>query len=641
MITKWKIFNFKSIQKETELDFAPLTIFAGANSSGKSTVLQSILLISQTLAHKISSRSVVLNGSLLQLGQFDDLRSIDGDADQIAIGWECRPFKGSTLAGPGAFGSQNRLRLYRRRRESIQEVSCEISFDTNPSGPDKQLYQLQPQLFTCQLSVLSRSDDNLDAKSAISITRAHQGGTERLDKIHSLQIEELDNDIARTSLAFDVKLDDESMSEVREDNLASAEPIGCMLRHFLPERLSLKVNIIEQNAQNIASFVYEDRPLSFLWRYMSDRNIVIPENVLLILKEIVGEAANELFTPTGSESEPFIDGDRKGITLLEWCQRKENLSPRRRKELRELLHSNENLSEQIIGTILKSEPPKFEIIPKRLPEAVMEASMYLDDFFTRSLKYLGPLRDEPKPLYPLAASTDPADVGLRGEMTASVLDLHKARPIRYIPTSRFSSAAIEQKTSTRTLETAVIDWLQYLGVADNVQSQDLGKLGHELKVTLSKDDKPHDLTHVGVGVSQVLPILVACLLAESDTTLILEQPELHLHPRVQTLLGDFFMSMAILRKQCIIETHSEYLINRLRFRAAAASEKKSLTSYMKIYFVEKENNSSTFRDVAVNEYGAIVDWPEGFFDQSQREAEKIVRAAARKRKEKRNKGRDA
>ncbi|HUS84501.1 MAG TPA: DUF3696 domain-containing protein, partial [Anaerolineales bacterium] len=142
----------------------------------------------------------------------------------------------------------------------------------------------------------------------------------------------------------------------------------------------------------------------------------------------------------------------------------------------------------------------------------------------------------------------------------------------------------------------------------------------------------HDLTHVGVGVSQVLPILVASLLAEPDTTLIFEQPELHLHPRVQTLLGDFFLSMTALGKQCIVETHSEYLINRLRFRTAAAIESNPWVSALKVYFVERSENGSLFRDVAINEYGAVLDWPEGFFDQSQLEAEAILRAAAVKRK---------
>lgn len=78
MITKWKVFNFKSIREETELDLGPLTIFAGANSSGKSTFIQSVLLVAQTLAHKVGSRSVVLNGALTSLGQFDDLKSNGG-----------------------------------------------------------------------------------------------------------------------------------------------------------------------------------------------------------------------------------------------------------------------------------------------------------------------------------------------------------------------------------------------------------------------------------------------------------------------------------------------------------------------------------------------------------------------------------
>ena len=111
-----------------------------------------------------------------------------------------------------------------------------------------------------------------------------------------------------------------------------------------------------------------------------------------------------------------------------------------------------------------------------------------------------------------------------------------------------------------------------------------------------------------------------------------EQPELHLHPKVQTLLGDFFLSMALCNKQCIVETHSEYLIDRLRFRIAAATPEKELKSQPKIYFVEQSSQGTTFREVVINEYGAVLDWPEGFFDQSHQQAEEILRAAAMKRK---------
>jgi predicted ATPase len=246
------------------------------------------------------------------------------------------------------------------------------------------------------------------------------------------------------------------------------------------------------------------------------------------------------------------------------------------------------------------------------------------------VKYLGPLRDEPKALYPLATGIDPLDVGLRGEYTAAVLDLHTGKRIRYLPTSSFALPDIKPTTSMRTLEAAVTDWLPYLGVAESVTTVDKGKLGHELKVVPPGMSQPHDLTHVGVGVSQILPIVVMCLLADPDTTMVFEQPELHLHPKVQTLLGDFFLSMAILGKQCILETHSEYLINRLRFRAAAES-KSELSKAMKMYFVEKREDTSFFRSVVVNEFGAIPDWPEGFFDQSQREAEKTLKEAMKKR----------
>jgi predicted ATPase len=89
--------------------------------------------------------------------------------------------------------------------------------------------------------------------------------------------------------------------------------------------------------------------------------------------------------------------------------------------------------------------------------------------------------------------------------------------------------------------------------------------------------------------------------------------------------------MGLLGKQCVLETHSEYLINRLRFRAAAET-KNEFARAMKMYFVEKRGDTSMFRPVVVNEYGAIPDWPEGFFDQSQREAEATLKEAMKKRR---------
>jgi len=275
----------------------------------------------------------------------------------------------------------------------------------------------------------------------------------------------------------------------------------------------------------------------------------------------------------------------------------------------------------------------------RLPDDVESACQYTRSWFSNQVKYLGPLRDEPKALYPLVSNVDPNDVGLKGEHTAAVFHIHREQVVDYLSPENFKPSRILPMRSRRSLNFAVSEWLEYLGVATSLKTEDRGKTGHEMQVCLHEGDKPHDLTHVGVGVSQVLPIVVSCLLAEPDTMLIFEQPELHLHPMVQERLADFFLAMAMLGKQCVLETHSEYLINRLRFRAAAA-EGSQLVETIQIYFAEKKGSQSTFRSIVVNEFGAILDWPEGFFDQSQAESEKIIREATRKRKQQQKEEKD-
>lgn len=641
MIAKWKVFNFKSIRDETELDLGPLTIFAGANSSGKSTFIQSVLLVAQTLAHKVGSRSVVLNGALTSLGQFDDLKSNGGESDQITIKCTCRPLPDQD-AGVGRRSQFTRRGAvyYGPRSNQLLEIACEISFDADPSSSERDLFQIQPRLFATQLSCVSRDEDNVDQKADISIHLSTKAISEiaRADDVSEI------DDQLRASLAYAVELDDGSMIEVKED-LRSAKPIGCMLRHFFPERIVYAIDTFEEDANAITMTLQDDGRRAIGLRRSMGREILLSEAIIAVLREVLeGTIDFDQIFKDKYRQEPLFDIESETLTFRAWHERLRTLPRAERLKVQQVLREREDLFDRIHAAMKESTAEKPDtphaFVQARPPRLITEASWYLDSFFASSLKYLGPLRDAPKPLYPLAPAADPYDVGLRGEHTASILDLHKNKKILYIPSANFKDPVIDRKTVTRTLEAAVIDWLQYLGVASSVKSRDQGKLGHELKVGLANSDSTHDLTHVGVGVSQILPILVMCLLADTDSTLVFEQPELHLHPKVQTLLGDFFLSMALCNKQCIVETHSEYFIDRLRFRIAAASPEKELNSQTKIYFVEKPSHGSAFREVVINEYGAISDWPEGFFDQSQQQAEEILRAAATKRKSSR-KNKDA
>ena len=620
MITRWRLFNFKSVKSDTSLEFGPLTIFAGPNSSGKSTWIQSLLLVSQTLSNRVRSRSVVLNGSLTRLGQFDDLKSYGGDANQIVVGCECEPLEESqimALEGPQSSG--RRMVFYGKSTDQLKGVSCEVAFDANIDSPQRELYQLQPQLYSCRISATVRGEDNVDEKSWIAIRPVALSSADSVaEKIRSLGLEDPENEVMKKGLELDVSLDEDSLEAIKGDYV-TAEAVGCVTRHFLPVTLGLRINAVEEEARAMVSTICEESLRGLPRRRGLDREVTIPLQVLGVLRAAFGEKLlSEI--DTGSV-----------VTLREWSTQVRRLPLDHRRNIRKHIQGDQGLPDRLLAAFKEGKPSRFIVVPNQPPSNVRFGIMYLDYFFTNAVKYLGPLRDEPKALYPLATGIDPSDVGLRGEYTAAVLDLHKGKRIRYLPTSSFQSPDVKPITSTRTLEAAVKDWLFYFGVAESLVTVDKGKLGHELKVVLPGLSQPHDLTHVGVGVSQVLPILVMCLLAEPDTTLIFEQPELHLHPKVQTLLGDFFLSMSLLGKQCVLETHSEYLINRLRLRAAAEKEKSEFAKTMKMYFVEKSGDTSTFRPVVVNEFGAIPDWPQGFFDQSQSEAERILRAATRKR----------
>lgn len=615
MITKWKLFNFKSIKKETELEFRPLTILAGANSCGKSTILQSILLISQTLSSRVQSESVVLNSNLVKLGQFDDIKSFKSNSDQILIGWECMPYREESARLPGAT-LRRTVPDYMEWESNLKLVKVELAFDAKAPAKTKEIAQLHPSLFSVNLNAISTSEDKVDVQSEINVTK---GGYERSEA------DEIDSTVEQRDLSFDVSLDELSRKDAIH-RFASAECVGCSLFHFLPNSLILRFNEGEQDAHQIINTIFEynfRRP-----RREFNTNPEIPNQVIRILRDAFGEEGKFLdeLEVAGSTLLTEITPTLNDLTNAF----RELRLPDRRK-LARALEDKTGIQDKIRDIIIASRSEKHRVISEEVPRQLSRPSQYIYTLFSHRLKYLGPLRDEPRSLYPFVANVEPDDIGLKGEYTAAVLDTNKDRRVRYISPESLNDLSKGVQVTTRSLHTAVMNWLKYLGVAETVETHDRGKHGHELKITTSGTNEPQDLTHVGVGVSQVLPILVICLLAENDTTIIIEQPELHLHPMVQTRLADFFICMARLGVQCIIETHSEHIINRLRARIAEDPQ-NAICNIVKIYFGEKEDGQTKFREVGVNKYGAIHDWPKNFFDQSQRETEKILRSALEKKK---------
>ena len=187
----------------------------------------------------------------------------------------------------------------------------------------------------------------------------------------------------------------------------------------------------------------------------------------------------------------------------------------------------------------------------------------------RSLHYLGPLRDYPQRTYSWNGEK-PTDVGLKGELAIHALLAGAEQSISPKSRGRYSR-----------LMPRVAKCLLDLDLAANFDIRRLADEGSLYQVWLKhqKESPETLLPDLGIGVSQVLPVLVLCYYVPVGSTIILEQPELHLHPSVQAGLADVFIDVIQRRNvQIIIESHSEHFLRSIAIahcRAEAGASRHS------------------------------------------------------------------
>jgi len=356
---------------------------------------------------------------------------------------------------------------------------------------------------------------------------------------------------------------------------------------------------IKQNKQNI--YIYKKTELA---------NILIPDNIDINNKQLFKQ---------------YVD---KSISEFN----KENIKTTLNNYMKTIINENRNERTPMY---------QYSIRSVNIGHYLQKSTDNINNYFKNNLFYIGPLREEPRLQYE-GYIENIQNIGIKGENSAGILYQNQKKLTRYISTIYFEQNKYIKETDYCYLSDSTNEWLRYIGIADSVSVNFKGRYGYELKIKTIDKKKDNDLTNVGVGVSQVLPIILVCLLAPEEATIIIEQPELHLHPAMQTKLTDFFVATILCNKQLIIETHSEYIINRLRLRAINLQTEKSINDSVKIYFTENlkedyknyKKGNTLFRPININEYGAISDWPEGFFDESSENADEIYNAASLKWKQK-------
>lgn len=618
MIKSWTLEYFKSVYEKTTLQLAPLTIFAGANSSGKSTIIQSLLLATQTLQNPVHARPVILNGHIIRMGTYDDVVSNNHESQDIFIGFELKPINGII----------SRL-FYSDPDDGLAEVHCSFSFSARcENDEEKDVLQLQPRLEHSYVKIKTSINKN-EIEEEISIKRSKNKASEKMKMLklldHKIGISE------KNSMNYEI-IKPSKTRNIRgyRSVPASGKPVGASFVHFLPQKVSMVYDTVDELLKLIEHIIHSDYRYRYIDLELAQKalkNEAFRSILIDMFEEIVKSTQNEKPSRI-SRINRYFEELKRDFSIPNVNDFTSALSSSLKSILVQKFQERIDEIKEVAKTII---PAENAVAFAPLPDLVELAVDYMREFFSQSVKYLGPLRDEPKPVYPLSGTTDSRDVGFRGEHTAAVLDVHKNSIVEYIPSDQFLLNVSNPEKKEDTLQNAVLDWLKYMGVVNDFKTTDKGKLGHELKVTTTGAESMHDLTHVGVGVSQVLPILVLSLLAKKGSTLIFEQPELHLHPKVQSRLADFFVSMTMLNKQCIVETHSEYLINRLRYRAVI-SDGNEISENVNMYFVEKDKGHSDYRLLKMNEFGVIKNWPKGFFDEIEDNAAAILSATLEKRK---------
>lgn len=240
--------------------------------------------------------------------------------------------------------------------------------------------------------------------------------------------------------------------------------------------------------------------------------------------------------------------------------------------------------------------------------------------------YLGPLREYPQRQY-ISGGGQPVDVGRRGEKVIDALlaSRQAGKKISLGPGRGRKSVTVEEY---------VAFWLRDLGLIHSfaVEAIAQGSNLYHVRVQKTASSPPVLITDVGFGVSQVLPVLTLCFYVPEGSTIILEQPEIHLHPLVQAGLADVFIDAIKKRKiQIILESHSEHLLTRLQRRIA---EEEIASEDAALYFCERgKASASKLLPLELDAFGNISNWPTDFFGDEFAERSAMMQAAI-KRKQK-------
>ena len=326
-----------------------------------------------------------------------------------------------------------------------------------------------------------------------------------------------------------------------------------------------------------------------------------------------GKAGSKIFLKKVSYQGPFVffeivkpnDGDKEDpegtITAILKESKYKNVNieigkkPRTQYFVLKFLAPNELIGKEFdckIGHFFRVMAVKGDIFPP----SFYEISIEIEKFFS-TLFHIGPLREEPQRVY-TGAGIIPKDVGKTGKWSVDAL---------------LVETEAQQKAKL---------WLEKFGIASDISIKELRKGSKRYEIILKDIHTGVDvnLSDVGFGTSQVLPIIIESYIVPDQSTILLEQPEIHLHPRAQAMMGELLADVIRnSKKQFIIETHSDLILAKV---CTLVARWDISTDNLIIYYFDPKSTGTDIIKIDINKDGQYENFPVGFFEERYEEAMK-------------------
>jgi hypothetical protein len=557
MLSRLVVSNFKGIRQSQDIPLRPLTFIFGPNNSGKTSLLQSLLLLKQTLEASEANDIVLLpKGNYIDLGGFAEF--VHGHDTKRKFQIELRFVPSS----PESF-SHERLVLRQLGLQQNRELGAGFTFSSAGSPPSVSLERFDISY--------GETPGPLAAWNCIENRKPKKrGGARRPRPVHFAH---------------------ESTQCLRLVRIWDDHPVFCEMMQRLCETDRIVSHIqasVRQLNKEIDSWSDAEE--------MEGRK----------LDEEAGAELGSLRTRR--------NGLRRLLDMLRGPQ------PFESKRLGKCLVDVSNpfvlplqnfLPLMPVGPGDTNSPIRLHMLFNdplpNLPGLAAQVSRCLRQEL-ESIVYLGPLREFPERHYVYS-----------GKVTRYV-----GKSGAFVPDLLYKEADLV-KAVNRYLRKFGIPYRIEIANASGAGTTPLDVFAVRLIHKLSRTSM--NLTDVGFGISQSLPILVQSLIA-TESILCIEQPELHLHPALQAELADVFIDSALgpRKNQFLIETHSEHLILRLMRRMRETSTNRRQGGLpvkpedVSILYVQNQDSRSTVTPLRLDESGALLDpWPGGFFEEGFRE----------------------